>query len=590
MSTNIVYDGRERIIIIGLTGRTGSGCTTVSKILSKEKFSDLDLRKSKLYDYANIEERKEFVVHKYMSSYDRWKAFDVIDMSSVILTCVFEQGYEKLYEYVNKMVEGKVDIISNTKNLVYLRKIVREACTYNLDKVDVRKMTPETIKKYYEYYMVIAKKNKDVFKNILKTKMLYKPIDKNLQRMKKYDLYTHLMQIFGRNLRSSNNPFDDRYVERRYRDFLKRINNLIKIINIFNENNGCKSTRICIDAIRNPYEAIYFRDKYRAFYLMAIKAEEYERLNRLKSFTVEEIESIDEWENHTPSDLNEIFYHQNIQSCVEVADIHVYNPEISNNKYYVLTEQIIKYVSLMIHPGLITPTHMERCMQLAFNSKLNSGCLSRQVGAVVTRGDYSVQSVGWNDVPKGQVSCIYRDVQGYCINKDSEMYSEYEIEDGRFEKALEAIDNETRDKLNGMCMSFCFKDIHNVIEDKKNQVHTRALHAEENAFLQISKYGGTGVQGGCLFTTASPCELCAKKAYQLGIKRIFYIDPYPGISKKHILTFGKTGNPEMVFFQGAIGSAYIDFYRPIVAIKDELELLTGVRVKNVVKTTIKDDE
>ena len=31
-----VYKGRERLIILGLTGRTGAGCTTVAKILEKE--------------------------------------------------------------------------------------------------------------------------------------------------------------------------------------------------------------------------------------------------------------------------------------------------------------------------------------------------------------------------------------------------------------------------------------------------------------------------------------------------------------------------------------------------------------------------
>lgn len=77
----------------------------------------------------------------------------------------------------------------------------------------------------------------------------------------------------------------------------------------------------------------------------------------------------------------EVFYHQNIQGCLEIADIHIYNPDIYNGKYYELTTQILKYVSLMLHPGLVTPTHIERCMQLAYNAKFNSGCLSRQVGA-----------------------------------------------------------------------------------------------------------------------------------------------------------------------------------------------------------------
>jgi hypothetical protein len=124
------------------------------------------------------------------------------------------------------------------------------------------------------------------------------------------------------------------------------------------------------------------------------------------------------------------------------------------------------------------------------------------------------------------------------------------------------------------------------MKNDKNQVYTRALHAEENAFLQISKYGGTQVKGGYLFTTASPCELCAKKAYQLGIKSIYYIDPYPGISQSHVLNFGKDNNPKMKLFYGAIGQAYLDFYEPRMAVKDELELLTGVDVKKAVKGDI----
>lgn len=108
---------------------------------------------------------------------------------------------------------------------------------------------------------------------------------------------------------------------------------------------------------------------------------------------------------------------------------------------------------------------------------------------------------------------------------------------------------------------------------QKNQVHTRALHAEENAFLQLAKYGGNGINEGFLFTTASPCELCSKKAYQLGIKKIYYIDPYPGISKDHILTFGDN-NPEMILFHGAIGCAYTKLYSQRVSIKDELKMLT----------------
>src|SRR5690606_21493840 len=119
---------------------------------------------------------------------------------------------------------------------------------------------------------------------------------------------------------------------------------------------------------------------------------------------------------------------------------------------------------------------------------------------------------------------------------------------------------------------FCFKSLKNSISEGKNQVHTRSLHAEENAFLQLSKYGGTGINNGILFSTASPCELCSKKAYQLGITLIYYIDPYPGISKSQILSSGNKPI-EVRLFNGAIGSAYHHLYQPIMPYKDELGLL-----------------
>ena len=101
--------------------------------------------------------------------------------------------------------------------------------------------------------------------------------------------------------------------------------------------------------------------------------------------------------------------------------------------------------------------------------------------------------------------------------------------------------------------------------------------------MQIAKYGGAKVKGGKLFSTASPCELCSKKAYQLGITEIYYIDPYPGIARNHILSFGKAGNPKMILFQGAIGNAYIALYAPKMPYKDEIELITGISAKKISK-------
>ena len=135
--------------------------------------------------------------------------------------------------------------------------------------------------------------------------------------------------------------------------------------------------------------------------------------------------------------------------------------------------------------------------------------------------------------------------------------------------------------MNGKNCSFCFKTVHNHYEGEANQVHTRSLHAEENAMLQITKLGGTGAKGGYLFTTASPCELCSKKAYQLGIEKIYFIDPYPGISVDQILLGGKEKNqPKLIPFSGAIGNAYHKLYESFMAYKDEISMTLEIKPKN----------
>lgn len=70
-----LYSQRERFILIGLTGRTGSGCTTVANILAKESMDELDLRSYKTCDYNNSDERKYSVIYRFMKEGKKWKSF-----------------------------------------------------------------------------------------------------------------------------------------------------------------------------------------------------------------------------------------------------------------------------------------------------------------------------------------------------------------------------------------------------------------------------------------------------------------------------------------------------------------------------------
>jgi deoxycytidylate deaminase len=187
--------------------------------------------------------------------------------------------------------------------------------------------------------------------------------------------------------------------------------------------------------------------------------------------------------------------------------------------------------------------------------------------------------MGWNDVPKGHVPCLLRFSSDLLSgNRDLEAFSRFERTNSDFKtKGICTIPyvSAKHDAIEGRHVTYCFKDSYNKATGNRNQVHTRALHAEENAFLQVAKSGGQGVAGGYLFSTASPCELCAKKAYQLGIARVYYIDPYPGISVEHI--FGAGSSPPRVnLFSGVIGRAYHDLYGPLMAYKDEMDTLLGL--------------
>jgi hypothetical protein len=96
------------------------------------------------------------------------------------------------------------------------------------------------------------------------------------------------------------------------------------------------------------------------------------------------------------------------------------------------------------------------------------------------------------------------------------------------------------------------------------------MHGEEKALLLCDQ---ERVKGGYLFTTSSPCVMCSKNAKEHQISKIFYIEPYPGISQSHVCNSGANDNrAQYVLFEGAIGRAYTQLYTPVMPYKDELKV------------------
>ena len=587
-----IYRLRRNFVIIGLTGRTGSGCTTVAETLSTN-FKELkSLHREFHSGEITNDERKNRIVYRYLQQ--NWDTpFTVISASDIIFYYALQLSFDDFIKSLVKANSPKANT-DNDARVDALKKQLKECePLFNAmhdrvmaidGKLDELKAEPDA---------TLVDDLKKIVSSDIKTfrKQLRSAMDVPTQ------IDTGLQQ-WGDNIRMFDSVMPSPQEAWRAPSCLAhKINQIIKVFRRWNKDNN-KPTLIVIDALRNPFEVLYFRERYSAFYLLSVNTTEQIRHQKLfeKGLRADEIKKIDEGEKLTKdkkrSEIENRYQFIDIDACISSSDIFLTHDGTPVGENYELVNQIFTYLALILHPGLVPPSPLERVMQVAYTAKLNSGCLSRQVGAAVTNSRFSVQSIGWNTSAEGQTPCTIRSLYDLQDREDVEAFSNFEKHNEDFKSFISTLSGRYRrlpvKQLNGLTLTYCFKDIYTTINSPKqrgNQVHTRSLHAEENAFLQLAKYGTQGIEGGYLFTTASCCELCAKKAYQLGIKRIYYIDAYPGITQSHILESGNR-QPQLILFHGAIGRAYISLYNPILPLKDEIETLTGIDVKrDILKDT-----
>lgn len=589
---SLVFQERKKFVVIGLTGRTGSGCTTAAQHLENGLKGLPDARHVTYLGsnlLQNLDARRFEILKSYAEK--NVKPFYSIKVSDLISAYILILDIETAANFIAGSMKNIVenDVRQALENAGFLKPEFRKKYKGMLDffliHSNERRLDDKEKEKLITFLKLIRK-----FTNDLKCEL------KSINN----ELYIYAYQAAGNSIRRTGtiqNGYEKiDFAPKSIFHLPETINRVIKGIRSVKD-----SALIVIDAIRNPYEASFFRDRYSAFYLVSINAPDKDRksyLQNVHKFNVDNLNELDKRESGKNLSGDQVFVGQNVKKCIEISDIHIFNPrnELENNN--VLKAQLAWYVALMLHPGLVSPTAMERVMQLAYTARSNSGCISRQVGAAITDKEFSVKAIGWNDVAKGQIPCALRSLDALENEFDPTSYSHFELNDPSFR--LEAKNRLSHfrkiNNLDGRNISYCFKDLKNtidlnelknaaeeksinfnelkkVIDFKGNQVFTRSLHAEENAFLQLSKYGGPGINGGKLFTTASPCELCAKKAYQLGITEIYYIDPYPGIARDHILAVGSEP-PKLIQFRGAVGHGYHRLYEPTLPYKDELEHLS----------------
>lgn len=612
-----LYSLRRNFTIIGLTGRTGSGCSDLATILSNDFNEILNIRQPEEID-ESVFQRKFEITHDFTKH--NWKRYKVIEYKKVLLLLLLPRLYkypknELLYDFYRYKLANEsnkvktLEIKEKIKSIILLNEnLIKEISSIG----DLKTLKqPSNLSKLNDLFW--SKPFNDLaneINDILKDEGLIERI--------------MLLHHTANNFRKSGRPFKTNNSDpKNIYSIAKVINRIIKATKQNSENDEC---HIVIDSLRNSLEINFFKERFSAFYLIAVKNDA-RKSKLLKSYgkanskIVDRLLEIDDEEYKCTDYQKGIFYTPDVQNCIQIADYHInyniLNSDLNNKEqslknnfsFFSVEEQLMKLQALIQQPGIITPDPTERVMQLAYTARLNSGCISRQVGAVVTDDEFSTKAIGWNDVPKGAIPCSVRNIKNLSIKPFG--FTKFELGEGLKEteqinadEADNLLDNESNkfneylisnfneeklpsEKLGGRNCPYCFKQAYNSFSGEKNQVHTRSLHAEENAMMQISRSGGQGLKNGYLFTTASPCELCAKKAYQLGVRTIYYIDPYPGISRNHILKSNEATDPKMVLFSGAVGRAYHKLYEPFLSQKDEIALLTNFKLESPQNVKVK---
>jgi cytidine deaminase len=201
-----------------------------------------------------------------------------------------------------------------------------------------------------------------------------------------------------------------------------------------------------------------------------------------------------------------------------------------------------RLVELFLGNVFITPTRMEQGMFMAHAAAWRSSSLQRQVGAVIASKEGSVIAIGTNEVPKPGGGLYWegdrddsRDFQrGGEINDDMKSRMFHEVVQRLLESGMchwknpDGSDHplageHDAQKVAEWLLSNQHMDgsrIMSVIE------FGRCVHAEMAALMDAARRG-VAVDDSILFSTTFPCHECARHIVAAGIRKVYFIEPYP---------------------------------------------------------------
>lgn len=296
-----------------------------------------------------------------------------------------------------------------------------------------------------------------------------------------------------------------------------------------------------LDSLRHPHEISLLRRVYQeSFCLIGVFCNEEERLRRLQHEKYKDASKVDiqafmERDENAPEahgqkvadafHLSDYFIENTVSRFIKVGSKDEANPE------WDVPEQLGRLVDILTHAKIVRPRANETGMFHAYGARMQSSCLSRQVGAALLDQSGSLIATGTNEVPKAgggvygggfltgptgdpastnDFRCFVHN--GFCSNSQQQN----DIIKDLFAKVSELTGIEVTNDL-----------LKRVKKTRIGQLieYSRAVHAEMDALLSAARSGAkTG--GTHLYVTTFPCHNCARHIVSAGVSEVQYIEPY----------------------------------------------------------------
>lgn len=286
-----------------------------------------------------------------------------------------------------------------------------------------------------------------------------------------------------------------------------------------------------LDSIRHPAEVDLLRHVYQdAFVLIGVVCEEEKRIVRIgNKYRDAGRENAREFMKRDADAAEK--HGQHVADAFHLSDYFVDNTvdrllgEKPNPEWDVV-EKLSRLVKILTHSELIRPTVPEMAMHHAYSAQMQSGCLSRQVGAAVVDVYGNLIATGTNEVPKAGGG-----VYGECF--------ETEPHDGRCAKGGVCRNVTEQNQIIDELISE-LSELRELSPERKKRVaeelrktrigqlleFSRAVHAEMDALLSAARKG-VSLVGTRMFVTTFPCHYCARHIVAAGVDEVQYIEPYP---------------------------------------------------------------